>query len=118
MTMSTTLSELRYAYETARKQRNPILDSTYRQFLTRHPRPVPHGFDDGSRGDVVEVAGGCRDTGIAELAGDDGDSDAFGAELCGVGWQTSASVSTSGGSRPRTRARDGVLPRSSGSIRE
>jgi hypothetical protein len=33
---------------------------------------------------VVEIAGGGGDAGVAELAGDDGDVDAFGAELGGV----------------------------------
>ncbi len=34
--------------------------------------------------DVVEVAGGGGDAGVAELAGDNGDVDAFGAELGGM----------------------------------
>ena len=53
--------------------------------LRSRPASTAHGFDDGCWGDVVEVAGGGGDAGVAELAGDDGDVDAFGAELGGVG---------------------------------
>jgi hypothetical protein len=53
--------------------------------LCSGPGSMTHGFDDGGGGEVVEVAGGRCDRGVAELLGDDGDVDAFGAELGGVG---------------------------------
>ena len=59
----------------------------YRSSVRLRPRPAStaHRLDDGSWREVVEVAGGGVDAGVAELAGDDGDVDAFGAELGGVG---------------------------------
>ena len=48
------------------------------------PASTAHRFDDGCWSDVVEVASGGRDAGVAELAGDDSDVYAFGAELGGV----------------------------------
>ncbi len=53
--------------------------------LRSRPASTAHRFDDGPRREVVEVAGGGGDGRVAELAGDDGDVDAFGAELSGVG---------------------------------
>ena len=49
--------------------------------LRLRPASPAHRFDNGHWREVVEVAGGGGDAGVAELAGDDGDVDAFGAEL-------------------------------------
>ena len=49
------------------------------------PGAVAHGFDDRAWGDMVEVAGGGGDGGVAKLAGDDRDVHSFGAELRRVG---------------------------------
>jgi len=51
-----------------------------------------HGFNDGRGREVVEVSGGGGDAAMAELAGDDGDVDALGAELGGVGVAESVGV--------------------------
>ena len=53
--------------------------------LHSHQVSTAHRFDDRCWGDVVEVAGGGGDAGVAELAGADGGVDAFGPELAGVG---------------------------------
>ena len=62
--------------------------------MNLRPRPdsTTDRFDNGPWRDVVEVAGGSGDAGVAELAGDDGDIHAFSAELGGVRLAEAVSV--------------------------
>ena len=68
--------------------------------LRSRPASTAHRFDDGSGREVVEVACGSGDAGVAELAGDDGDVHAFGAELGGVGVAEAVGVDASVDARP------------------
>ncbi len=74
-----------------RRGRNGLAKTSYRAKqhrssvnLRSRPASTSHRFDDGSWREVVEVACGGVDAGVAELAGDDGDVDAFGSELGGM----------------------------------
>ena len=53
---------------------------------------------------MVEVAGRCRDAGMAELAGDDGDVHPFSAELGGVGVAQAVGVDPLFDARPSGKA--------------
>jgi hypothetical protein len=53
--------------------------------LVRHPRPPPHRLHDRHRSDVVQVADGRGNRGVAELLGNDPDIHPLGAQLGGVG---------------------------------
>ena len=55
---------------------------------------------------MVEVEGRCRDDGVAELAGDDGDVDTFGAKLGGMGVAEAVSGAFHRQSRPKATAAD------------
>jgi len=68
--------------------------------LRSRPASTAHRFDDRSGREVVEVPCGGGNSGVAELAGDEGDVDAFGAELGSVGVPQSVGVDALVDTRP------------------